>query len=330
MTQLMRQAGLAGATADEKLDFYAWPPPHAAAGEARRAATPFVSVIIPHYNDLAALAVCLAGLARQSWPGDRMEIIVADNNSACGLDEVRRVAAGCRVIHAPIQGAGPARNAGAAVATGDVLAFIDSDCDPAPDWIEHGVRGLAEYDFAGGHVRTTSRDPLRPSAVEAWEMEFGFNFKRHILVEGYTGTGNMWVWRRVFDAVGGFRAGISEDMDWSFRATRAGYRLGYVPDAVVSHLARPDWHELLRRWRRVIAELYVLNSEKPFGRLRWIAKTLAMPLSVAPHLVRVARSDKLPNARARLAAAGVLVAHRLWRTGVMFRLAFPFPSGDER
>ena len=280
----------------------------------------FVSVVIPHYNDLDSLRVCLAGLRRQTWPSERMEIIVADNNSACGMDEVAAVADGCRVVHAPIQGAGPARNAGVAVARGDILAFIDSDCDPQPDWIEHGVRGLQNYDFAGGHVVTAARDPARPTPVEAWEMVFGFNFERFILSEGYTGSGNMWVWRRVFDDVGGFRTGVSEDMEWSFRATAAGYRLGYERGAVVSHFGRATWPDLLHRWRRVLAEHYALTREKPAWLVRWLAWTAGMPFSIAPHVIRVFRSDRLPDWKSRFAAVSVLVAHRIWRTVFMVRL----------
>src|SRR5471032_2792442 len=90
--------------------------------------TPFVSVVIPHYNDLDNLTICLQRLRRQSWPSDRFEVIVADNNSTCGIEAVRRIAPDIRVVPAAEQGAGPARNAGVAVARGDVLAFIDSDC----------------------------------------------------------------------------------------------------------------------------------------------------------------------------------------------------------
>ena len=288
-----------------------------------------VSVIVPHYNDLDALRTCLRSLRSQDWPASRTEIIVADNNSACGLQAVAAVAEGCRVVHAPIQGAGPARNAGAAVARGSILAFIDSDCDPQPGWIEHGVNALQFYDFLGGSVETTARDPHRPTPVEAWEMEFGFNFERHILVEGYTGSGNMWVWRHVFNAVGGFRTGVSEDMDWSFRATAAGYRLGYEPAAAVCHLARADWQDLLKRWRRVIAEHYLLTREKPAGLLRWLAWTAAMPLSIAPHLIRIIRSPRLPRASTKIAAARILVAHRFWRTGYMLRL-LAMPPEHER
>jgi cellulose synthase/poly-beta-1,6-N-acetylglucosamine synthase-like glycosyltransferase len=286
---------------------------------------PFVSVVIPHYNDLEALSVCLAGLRYQSWPVERMEVIVVDNNSACGIEAVRRVAAGHRVVQAFIQGAGPARNAGAAAARGEILAFIDSDCDPRPDWIENGVRALATYDFAGGHVVTTARDPSRPTAVEAWELVFGFDFERYILVEGYTGSGNMWVWRKVFNVVGGFRTGVAEDMDWSFRATAAGFRLGYEPGAVVSHLARSDWEGLLKRWRRVLAEHHRLTREKPRGFLRWVLWTIGMPLSIGPHAVRVLRSQRLHSLRRKLSAIAVLIVFRLWRTGYMVRLAIAPP-----
>jgi cellulose synthase/poly-beta-1,6-N-acetylglucosamine synthase-like glycosyltransferase len=291
---------------------------------------PYVSVIIPHYNDLEALSVCIASLRHQSWPAERMEVIIADNNSACGVEAVRKATGGYRVVQAPIQGAGPARNAGAAAARGEILAFLDSDCDPRVDWIENGVRALATYDFAGGHVVTTARDPSRPTAVEAWELVFGFDFERYILVEGYTGSGNMWVWRKVFDAVGGFRAGVAEDMDWSFRATAAGFRLGYERGAVVSHLARSDWKGLLTRWRRVLAEHYRLTREKPWGVLRWMLWTSGMPLSIAPHAVRVLRSRRLHSLQRKLYAIVVLIVFRLWRTCYMVRLAIGPPASAPR
>jgi len=299
------------------------PAPRSRANSDQRA----ISVIIPHYNDLEGLRACIAGLRRQTVPFDRMEVIVADNNSACGLDAVAAIADGCRVVHAPIQGAGPARNAGVVASTCDILAFIDSDCQPSPQWVKEGMRALRDYDFVGGEVETTARDPDRPSAVEAWEMVFGFNFKRYILVEGYTGSGNMFVRRAVFEAVSGFRPGVSEDMDWSYRARRAGYRLGYAPNAVVQHLARPEWSDLLHRWRRVIAEHYLLTREKPFGVVRWLGWTFGMPLSVAPHMVRVLRSNRLPGIRARAGAAAVLVLHRLWRMAYMARVMIAVPAG---
>ncbi len=69
-------------------------------------------------------------------PAGSFDVIVADNNSACGLDAVRAVAGhSAQVVLAKEQGAGPARNAGAGASRGEILAFIDSDCVPASDWL---------------------------------------------------------------------------------------------------------------------------------------------------------------------------------------------------
>src|SRR5260370_33327027 len=51
---------------------------------------PSVSVIIPHYNDLANLERCMRLLAAQSLPLSQFEIVVADNNSRCGPEDVER------------------------------------------------------------------------------------------------------------------------------------------------------------------------------------------------------------------------------------------------
>jgi hypothetical protein len=84
---------------------------------------------------------------------------------------------------------------------------------------------------------------------------------------------------------------------------------------------------LLHRWRRVIAEHYLLTREKPFGVVRWLGWTFGMPLSVAPHMVRVLRSNRLPGIRARAGAAAVLVLHRLWRMAYMARVMIAVPAG---
>jgi glycosyltransferase involved in cell wall biosynthesis len=279
----------------------------------------FVSVVIPHYNDLAALAECVRLLDSQTYPRAGFEIIVADNNSACGMDAVRSAAPDAIVVPAPIQGAGPARNAGVAASRGDILAFIDSDCRPDRDWLRQGVASLGRFDFSGGKVLVSSQDPERPSGVEAFEMVFAFDFKRYIEKVGFTGTGNMFVPRRIFDTVGPFRSGLSEDMEWSFRARKLGFKLGFAPDAIVRHPARRDWLELKKRWARMVQEQYLLAREQPYGRLRWAAAALAMPASILPHAWRLLRTDRLGRLRDRLTSMSVLIRLRLWRAGAMFR-----------
>ncbi|MGA7385590.1 MAG: glycosyltransferase [Methylocella sp.] len=281
---------------------------------------PLVSVVIPHYNSLAALTDCVSLLDRQTFRRDRFEIIVADNNSRCGIDAVRGAAPAAKIVAANEQGAGPARNAGVAASKGSILAFIDSDCRPHFDWIEKGVAAIQAYDVIGGRVIVTSEDPLRPTPIEAFEMVFTFDNERYVNRVGFTATGNMFVWRNVFDAVGPFRNGVAEDMDWGFRACARTYRLGYVEDVIVEHPARQTWSELMARWKRMTLEEYLLYRERPFFMAGWLLHASLMPLSVLPHACRILTSSRLMNSRSRWGGLKVLARLRLWRTFEMLSL----------
>jgi glycosyltransferase involved in cell wall biosynthesis len=280
-----------------------------------------VSVVIPHYNSVDTLKTCVALLNDQTFPRDRFEIVVADNNSSCGIDFIRKAVPTAIVVHAAEQGAGPARNAGVAASKGELLAFIDSDCLPRISWIEKGVAGIQRYDFIGGSVITTAEDPMCPTPVEAFEILFAFDFKRYINEVGFTGTGNMFVWRKVFDRVGPFRSGVAEDMEWSFRARANGFQLGYVEEARVQHPARRTWNELTIRWKRMLLEEYLLCREQRFGILRWVLRAFLMPGSILPHSYRVFISPKLRNWHARFGALKVLIQLRFWRAREMISLA---------
>jgi glycosyltransferase involved in cell wall biosynthesis len=281
---------------------------------ASNAAAPTVSVIIPHYNDLENLERCVGLLAAQTLPHSRFEVVVADNNSRCGIDEVRRVCGDfVRVIHAPIQGAGAARNAAVDASRGKVLAFIDSDCRPSTTWLERGLAALSKAQIVGGQVDVDYEDPTHPTAVEAFERVFAFNFKRYIEEVGFSGSGNMFVPREIFDTVGGFRSGVAEDLDWGRRAVAANYRFRYAAEVVVSHPARRNWPELTQKWRKATREAYAAAVETPNGRFRWLLRSFAILASPFVHWTIVARSKKLETVQQRLMAIGILFRIRFWR-----------------
>lgn len=278
------------------------------------AATPRVSVVIPHYRDLVGLDLCLKALAAQTYPAADFEIIVADNNSPEGEIEVARVIAGrARLVVVTEKGAGPARNGGVAVARGELLAFTDSDCVPEPEWLVEGVAALSGYDFVGGRVTVLVDDPGRMTGAEAFERVFAFDFKTYITCKGFTGAGNLFCPRKLFDTVGGFRAAVSEDVEWSFRARSYGFSLGYAPKAIVGHPARSTWNDLRGKWRRVNAETFALMREARAGRLKWFLRSLALPLSALTHTPKVLGSDQLHTGRQRLDAILMLFRLRCWR-----------------
>ncbi len=282
---------------------------------------PVVSIIIPHYDDLANLGRCLALLERQTLrPGD-YEVIVADNNSRCGIDAVRDCAGDrAHVVPAPEQGAGAARNAAVAASHGELLAFIDSDCVPAQDWLERGVAALARGDIVGGAVSVFCATPGAPNAVEAFEMVFAFRTRDYVERQHFAVTANMFARRADFDRVGGFSAVVAEDMDWCFRAREMGLSLVYGADVKVEHPARATWPDLVRKWRRTTRETYLLNARRRFARTRWLLRALAVLASPLPHLVQVWRSDRIGGVGSRIDASAILFRLRYFRFVESLRL----------
>ena len=281
------------------------------------------SVVIPHYNDPAGLELCLKALEAQSFPRESFEIIVADNASPCGIDAVRAVVRDrARLIEVPEQGAGPTRNGGAAIAYGEVLAFTDSDCVPAPDWLEAGLRALEKADIVGGKMTVLVDRRRKLTPAEAFELVFAFNNRLYIEQKHFSVTANLFVRNADFKRVGGFRTGVSEDQEWCLRARAMGLGITYAEDAEVGHPARTSWAELIRKWRRLVSEQYLITREWKFGRLRWIAKSWGVPLSILAHAPRVLRSDRLSGSGERVAALSALARLRLWRFAEAHRVLF--------
>lgn len=282
---------------------------------------PTVTVVVPHFNDLLRLDQCLARLERQTFPRDRFDVLVADNGSPQGGEAVDAVIAGrATLVTAPEKGAGPARNAGVSAARGDILAFTDADCLPQDDWLAEGVAALAGYDLVGGKMTVLVKDPARPSPAEAFEAVFAFDNETYVTRLGFTVTANLFCPRALFDRIGGFKTGVSEDLEWSHRARDAGFRLGYAAKAVVGHPARVSWAELIGKWRRLNAETFGLFAAKPSGRLKWTLRSALLPLSALAHTPKVLLSGALPDWRSRVGALMVLYRLRFWRCGDAFRL----------
>ncbi|WP_394764408.1 glycosyltransferase family 2 protein [Phenylobacterium sp.] len=280
-----------------------------------------VSVIVPHYDDLERLDICLAALKAQRFDGD-FDIVVADNASPQGEAAVAKVVAGrARLVVATDKGAGPARNAAVAASAGGLLAFTDSDCVPEPDWLASGVAALERADVIGGYLYVFPKDPAAVTLVEAFDIVFGFDNEFYVNKTGYSVTASLFCPRAVFDAVGGFRVGVSEDMEWGHRSLAAGFSMAYEAKARVAHPARRTWEELLKKWRRLDLEMYGLVGSGPLAQLRWIVRSLVFPLSAVAHTPKVLTTPLLQNPSQRAKALVTLFRLRFWRCGDCLRLA---------
>jgi glycosyltransferase involved in cell wall biosynthesis len=101
-----------------------------------------ISFIIPAYNEEKYLGLCLESIQKELGdnPGVRAEIIVVDNASTDRTAQTAASFAGVKLIHEPRKGIILARQAGAAAATGELLAHVDADNILPRGWVEIAVK----------------------------------------------------------------------------------------------------------------------------------------------------------------------------------------------
>jgi GT2 family glycosyltransferase len=277
------------------------------------------AVIIPHYDDVARLTRCLTALL-QGWQRG-VEVVVVDNGSHQPLDAVRAAFPTVRFLTEPTPGAAAARNRGVAETCAPLLWFLDADCVPAPDWLAVARRVATRADIVGGSVEVFDETPGPRSGAEAFEAVFAFRVRRYVKEEGFAVTANLLTTRRVFEAVGPFVPGLSEDKDWGLRARAAGFGLVYEDSLRVAHPSRRDWAALRSKWQRLTRESFALHGAGIAARLRWAVRALALPPSALADLPKVLTSPRLRGTGERAAGAAVLLRLRGLRCLWMLRQA---------
>ena len=278
--------------------------------------SPFVSVIIPVYNDPIRLTRCLEALEQQSWPTNRYEVIVIDNGSDEPLSDLTAQFDHVKLLLEPQPGSYVARNRGLGEAVGEVIAFTDADCLPAQDWLESGVKALCadpKTGLVGGRVEMLVQDPVRPTAVELYERVLAFQQETNINKNRYSVTANAFTLRSVFDRVGQFNAVLKSggDVEWGRRVDAAGYQLVYSDDTVVAHPARRSWHEVHAQARRMAGGLHDRRRDKPRSVYRWLENETLLLLTIPTMGFRILRNRSLDRIDERMKAAVVMAAVHL-------------------
>jgi GT2 family glycosyltransferase len=258
------------------------------------------------------------------------EVVVADNGSTDGS---RRVAAefarrsqAVRVVDASDRaGLAHARNAGAAAAQGDALAFCDQDDEVAPGWVDAMARALAEHDVVAGRLE---HDRLN----EGWAIAVRGRPQTEALVrfeiEGappFAFGCTLGVRRAVHESIGGFDEAFEqgcEDVDYCWRLQSAGHVLAFEPAAVTHYRLRHSLRGIYRQARAYgESEAFLYRKHRALG----------LPPMRRPGLkaVRIwgatARVLATARSRARLATGVWLLGQRVGRAkgSVANRLLFP-------
>ena len=206
---------------------------------------PFFSVVVPTYARPGRLARCLHAVAALEYPASRVEIVVVDDGSE--EEQLRRIRAACREVGATLlerdhAGPGAARNAGAAVARGDFLAFVDDDCEPEPDWLRRLAARFAVSPHAaigGRTVNALPDDPYASASQALIEYLYDYYDDPALAEQRFFASNNLALPRAGFLSIGGFDEAFTlaaaEDRDLCHRWVHHGNELVYAPDAVVRH-----------------------------------------------------------------------------------------------
>ncbi len=210
------------------------------------------SIIIPTFERPQQLARCLDALANQEYSSENYEVIVVNDGGQATLPPIvtqfqEKMA--LKLIKQQNAGPAAARNAGAALATGRFLAFLDDDCVAAHDWLPNLARRFAaESSYAiGGQTINALPDNLYATASQ---MLVAYLYSYYHLKQDeatqppFFASNNLALPTDVFQEIEGFNETLrcAEDRDLCDRWQYAGYRLRYAPEVRVSH-----YHDLTLR-----------------------------------------------------------------------------------
>ncbi|MGG5811563.1 glycosyltransferase [Falsiroseomonas sp. CW058] len=205
-------------------------------GAAKGRDAPFFSVVVPTFRRHAHLDRLVARLARQDCRD--FEVVVVDQSEEPWAGAGRDHGVPLHYLHTDLRGAVAARNTGADLARGAVIAFTDDDCEPHPGWLEGARAAFDDPDVVGVEGLILSDKVGDPD----W---------RWVTNDGFEGIGfmtaNLFVRAAAFHRLGGFDPDFEEphfredtDLGWRLQA------IGLVPfsrEAWVFHPPHPRREE---------------------------------------------------------------------------------------
>jgi glycosyltransferase involved in cell wall biosynthesis len=289
-----------------------------------------ISVVIPVFNDIEGLTSCVEGLAAQQLDPERFEVLVVDNGPLEGaenrLAEISRLLeklTNGAALHEPKPGSYAARNLALQHAQGEVFAFTDADCIPAPEWLATGLDFLNEHPdvaAAAGAIKLFPKDPMKRTAAELYELRHGFQVQRYIETASYGPTANLFVRRTAIDEIGPFDPTLLSggDKEWGMRLKKHGGRLVYARAAVVRHPARRSIEELRLKAKRVVGGDVAIRRRQGWSRLNWLRYSL-QPLRPPLRTIWRARRDPVLSSKRDLVFYGGAFILTRWMTS-LYRL----------
>lgn len=176
---------------------------------------PYISVVIPAYNEEKLIGKCLGSVLNQDFPKDQYEVIVVNNNSTDKTAEIAN-RAGAHVVRERKKGYSRALIKGISSSRGEIIAFTDADCETPINWLSKISSAFAEnndLDAVGGTLAVSDNKSLRSKTIS-------FLWK---LTPNLCG-GNMAIKKQSLDKIGSFNPNMNYGVDLylSYRLKKNG------------------------------------------------------------------------------------------------------------
>jgi glycosyltransferase involved in cell wall biosynthesis len=204
--------------------------------------TKLASIIIPTFNGASRIGNCLQALLQQT-AGKDVEILVVNDGSTDNTAEVVEHYPGVRCITQSNAGPAAARNRGAADARGAIILFTDDDCVPLPNWLDAMLQPFQDPEIVGAKgVYRTLQKSLVARFVQI-EYEDRYRLMSNLDCIDFVDTYSAGFRRNRFMEMTGydtsFPVACAEDIELSYRMSARGWKMKFVPDAIVYH-THPD------------------------------------------------------------------------------------------
>lgn len=233
------------------------------------------SIVIPvhcYRQRASIIKKCLSALRQQTVPSETFEVLIVNNAAeekdlwdGSFADFSKNL--NFRIIHEFQRGSYAARNHGAQQARGHILAFIDSDCIPEPNWLEAGlnqIKARGEQTIIGGRIKKT-KESAYVNAIVKHEALFTLNQRKNVKAGKFAATANLFVHRRFFEEVGPFNSHLlaSGDVEWSYRCRQKGGKIFYSNQPCVLHPVVDSLPALIKRYRRKAGGYFAVRKINP-------------------------------------------------------------------
>ena len=215
-----------------------------------------MSVLIPTHGRPGSLVRCLEALATQTLPRHEFEVVVCDDGSPVPVEPVVAQFAerlSVRVERHARSGPASARNSGARLARGRILAFTDDDCVPSPTWLELLLQRMHRHPghmIGGLIVNLLPEDPYA-TATQLIQSSVYDYYASHDVGHRFFTTSNLAVPADRFWLLDGFSErfprAAGEDYDLCARWQEAGFPSEYAPEVEVGHA---HGHTFASFWRQ--------------------------------------------------------------------------------